>query len=102
MKVLISDNLGEVGIDRFQQEPECDVDITVGLPPEELTRMITEYDALVIRSATNVTEELLAAAKNLKVIGKGRDRPGQCGYSGSHPPGYRGDEHTGRQRHHHR
>ena len=70
MKVLISDNLGEVGIDRFQQEPECDVDITVGLPPEELTRIITEYDALVIRSATNVTEELLAVAKNLKVIGR--------------------------------
>ena len=70
MKVLISDNLGEVGIDRFQQEPECDVDITVGLPPEELPRIITEYDALVIRSATNVTEELLAVAKNLTVIGR--------------------------------
>jgi D-3-phosphoglycerate dehydrogenase len=70
MKVLISDNLGEIGIDRFQQEPECDVDIQVGLSPEELIRMITGYDALVIRSATHVTEELLAAAKNLKVIGR--------------------------------
>ena len=70
MKVLISDNLGPVGIDRFQQEPECVVDIKVGLPLEEQIRIIDGYDALVIRSATQVTEALLSAAKNLKVIGR--------------------------------
>jgi len=70
MKVLIADNLGDVGVDRFQQESGFDVDIKTGLSPAELIRVIPAYDALVIRSATNVTEELLEAAENLKVVGR--------------------------------
>ncbi len=41
-----------------------------GLPPEELQAIIGDYDALVIRSATKVTEDLLAAAGKLKVVGR--------------------------------
>jgi D-3-phosphoglycerate dehydrogenase len=70
MKVLISDNLGEVGIQMFQQAPGIDVDVKTGLPPDELKRVIGPYDALVIRSATKVTEDLLEAAHSLKVIGR--------------------------------
>jgi D-3-phosphoglycerate dehydrogenase len=70
VKILISDNLGEIGIERFQQEAGFDTDIKTGLSQTELIRIITEYDALVIRSATQVTEALLEAAKNLKVIGR--------------------------------
>jgi D-3-phosphoglycerate dehydrogenase len=70
MKVLVSDNLGQVGIDMFQQEDGIDVDVNTGLPPEELKSIIGQYDALVIRSATKVTEDLLSAATNLKVIGR--------------------------------
>lgn len=70
MKVLVSDNLGEAGIKMFQQEPEMEVDVNTGLEPNELKSIIGDYDALVIRSATKVTEEILEAAKNLKVVGR--------------------------------
>ncbi len=70
MKVLVSDVLGEVGIKMFQEEPGLEVDVKTGLAPDELKSIIGEYDALVIRSATQVTEEILEAAKSLKVVGR--------------------------------
>ena len=70
MKVLVSDMLGEIGIDMFRQEEGIDVDVKTGLAPDELKAIIGEYDGLVIRSATKVTEDLLAAAGNLKVVGR--------------------------------
>ncbi len=70
MKVLISDNLGEAGINIFQQEDGIDVDFRPGLPPEELKSVIGGYNALVVRSATKVTEELMDAAPELKVVGR--------------------------------
>ncbi|MDY6790972.1 MAG: phosphoglycerate dehydrogenase [Thermodesulfobacteriota bacterium] len=70
MKVLVSDNLGEIGIRMFQEEEGIEVDVNTGLPPEELKGIIGDYDGLVIRSATKVTQDLLQAATNLKVIGR--------------------------------
>ena len=63
MKVLVSDVLGEVGIKMFQEEPGLEVDVKTGLASDELKSIIGEYDALVIRSATQVTEDILEAAK---------------------------------------
>jgi D-3-phosphoglycerate dehydrogenase / 2-oxoglutarate reductase len=70
MKVLVSDNLGEVGIQMFREAEGFEVDVKTGLAPEELKAIIGQYDALAIRSATKVTEELLEAASNLKVVGR--------------------------------
>lgn len=70
MKVLVSDALGEIGIEMFQKEDGIDVDVKTGLAPEELKAIIAEYDGLVIRSATKVTEDLLESATNLKVVGR--------------------------------
>jgi D-3-phosphoglycerate dehydrogenase / 2-oxoglutarate reductase len=70
MKVLVSDNLGEVGIRMFQEAEGIEVDVKTGLSPEDLESIIGAYDALVIRSATRVTEDLLEAASNLKVVGR--------------------------------
>ncbi|MBU4184650.1 MAG: phosphoglycerate dehydrogenase, partial [Proteobacteria bacterium] len=69
MKVLISDNLGEAGIKMFQEEG-FEVDVNMGLSPDELKGIIGNYDALIIRSATKVTEDLLESASCLKVIGR--------------------------------
>ncbi len=68
-KVLISDKLSSRAAKIFE---ECgiDVDVKPGLPPDELLAIIGDYDGLVIRSATKVTEEVLVAAVNLKVIGR--------------------------------
>jgi len=70
MKVLVSDVLGEIGIQMFQEEDGIEVDVQTDLSPEELKGVIGAYDALVIRSATKVTKDLLEAADNLKVIGR--------------------------------
>jgi D-3-phosphoglycerate dehydrogenase len=70
MKVLVSDNLDSIGIDMFKNEKGFEVDVKTGLSPEEQKNIIGDYDALVIRSATKVTADLLSAAKRLKVIGR--------------------------------
>ena len=59
MKVLVSDNLGEIGIQMFEEAPGIEVDVNTGLDPEALKEIIGQYDGLVIRSATKVTEDLL-------------------------------------------
>jgi D-3-phosphoglycerate dehydrogenase len=70
MKVLVSDNLEEAGVKLLREEPGIDVDVRTGLKPAELKAIIGDYDALIIRSATKVTEELLEAARKLKVVGR--------------------------------
>jgi len=70
MKVLVSDNLGEAGIRLFKNQAEIDVDVKIGLDPKALKAIITDYDALVIRSSTKVTRDLLESANKLKVVGR--------------------------------
>ena len=70
MKILVSDKLAGIGIKMFKEAEGVDVDVKVGLTPEELEAIIKDYEALVIRSATKVTEDLLEAAARLKVIGR--------------------------------
>ena len=70
MKVLISDKLGDAGIKIFEEEADIEVEVNTELTPEELAEEIVDYDALVIRSATRVTADLIESAKNLKVVGR--------------------------------
>lgn len=69
MKVLISDNLAPVGA-QILKEAGLEVDVNTGLTPAELKKIISGYDGLVIRSATKVNAEIIAAADKLKVIGR--------------------------------
>lgn len=69
MKVLISDNLAPVGA-QILKDAGLDVDVKTGLPPEELKKIIGDYDGLVIRSATKVTADIIEAADRLKVVGR--------------------------------
>ncbi len=68
MKVLVTEKLTDSGVELLQKEFETDV--LLGLSPEELKEKIGEYDGLIIRSATRVTEDVISAADNLKVIGR--------------------------------
>ncbi len=70
MRVLVSDNLSEVGVKIFEEADGIEVDVNTGLSPDELKNIIGDYDALVIRSATKVTAEIIEAADKLKVIGR--------------------------------
>ena len=69
MKVLISDNLSPAGV-TILEEAGLEVDVNTGLSPEDLKKIIGDYDGLVIRSATKVTADLLEAANSLKVVGR--------------------------------
>ena len=69
-KVLVSDALGDAGILLFRETEGIEVDVKTGLAPEELAEVIGDYDALVIRSATKVTEAILEAGTKLKVVGR--------------------------------
>jgi len=68
-KVLISDELSPAAVEIFK-ERGLEVDVKVGLSKEELEKVIGEYDGLAVRSATKVTEKVIAAAKRLKVVGR--------------------------------
>lgn len=68
--VLVSDPLAQEGLDILMSHPEIKVDNKPKLPPEELVKIIGEYDGLVIRSGTKVTKEVLENAKKLKVVGR--------------------------------
>src|SRR4030042_718680 len=70
MKVLISDNLSEKGVEIFKKAEGLQVDVKTGLTPDELKAVIKDYDGLVIRSATKVTAEIIQMADKLKVVGR--------------------------------
>lgn len=70
MKILISDSLAEEGINILKKEKNFTVDIKTKLPPEELKRIIPAYDALIVRSQTKVTKDVINSAKKLKYIGR--------------------------------
>jgi len=67
-KVLVSDPIDQAGIDILSQVAQ--VDVKTGLSPEELVQIISEYDALMIRSGTRVTKEIIEAGRQLKIIGR--------------------------------
>ena len=69
-KVIVSDKLSKEGIDILTNTGKIQVDVKTGLKPEELKQIIHEYDGIVIRSATKLTQDIIEAAKNLKVIGR--------------------------------
>lgn len=60
MKVLVAERLSAAGTERLREHVQ--VDEKLGLSPEQLIETIGEYDALVVRSATKVTAEVLEAA----------------------------------------
>ena len=68
MKVLIADPVDKAGIEALQAHAE--VDVKTGLKPEELKSIIGDYDALVVRSETQATAEIIEAGKKLQVIAR--------------------------------
>ena len=68
-RVLVSDDLSPEGIE-ILRNAGLQVDVKVGVKPDELERIIADYDALAVRSATKVTGALLERASRLKVVGR--------------------------------
>ena len=68
-KVLISDALSNLANEIFEKN-NIEVDTITDLSPEGLKKIIENYDGLVVRSATKATDEIISAAKKLKIIGR--------------------------------
>ncbi|MBI2253872.1 MAG: phosphoglycerate dehydrogenase [Proteobacteria bacterium] len=68
-KVLISDELSPAAVQIFK-ERGIEVVEKIGMKPKDLTEIIGQFDGLALRSASKVTADVLAAAKNLKVVGR--------------------------------
>ena len=68
MKVLVADPIDKSGIEILQAGVQ--VDVKTGLKPEELKSIIADYDAIVVRSETKVTKDIIEAGKKLQVIAR--------------------------------
>ncbi len=68
MKILIADPVAKEGIEALKAEAE--VDVKLGLKPEELKSIIGDYEALVVRSETKATADIIQAGRKLQVIAR--------------------------------
>ncbi len=68
MKVLVADPIDKSGIDILKANVE--VDVKTGLKPDELKSIIADYDAIVVRSETKVTKDIIDAGAKLQVIAR--------------------------------
>jgi D-3-phosphoglycerate dehydrogenase len=70
-RILITEPIAQEGIDLLRYElPDADIDVRLDLSKEQLLDLIGGYSVLIIRSQTRITEELLAQAAHLQVIGR--------------------------------
>lgn len=70
MRVLVTDPLGQEGLDWLKEQPGLEVDVATGLSADAVAAKLPGAAALVVRSGTQVTRELLAHADSLRVIGR--------------------------------
>jgi D-3-phosphoglycerate dehydrogenase len=69
-RVLLTDPLGPEGLARLREQPDLEIEARPGLPPAELQQAVRGFHALIIRSGTKVTAEVLAHADLLRVVGR--------------------------------
>jgi len=69
-KVLVMDGISDLGIQLLNDAPDVTVEKKIGLSEDELIAIIADYDALLVRSQTKVTEKIMTAASKLKVVGR--------------------------------
>lgn len=68
--VLVTDTLADTGLELLQQQEDVDLQYRPGLKGKELLDAVSRADALITRSGTPVTDELLAAGSRLRVVGR--------------------------------
>ena len=66
MRILVSDSLSQQGLDLLSNEEDFEVDFKTNLIPDELVERIGDYDALIIRSATRVTDKVYRSSESFK------------------------------------
>src|SRR5437773_10645666 len=69
-KILIADSISQRGIDELSREGALDITIKPGLSETDLIEIIPEFSAIVVRSQTKVTADVLNAGGKLRVVGR--------------------------------
>ncbi|MDP3051682.1 MAG: phosphoglycerate dehydrogenase, partial [Eubacteriales bacterium] len=59
MKVLVTDSVSQSAVDVLKREPDIEVEVRNKMTPEEFLEIIPQFDALIVRSATKVTREVM-------------------------------------------
>jgi len=69
MRILVCDPVHEEGIEKLKQAG-FEVDVNPTITSEQLTKTVSNYDVLIVRSRTKVTKEIIEAGRRLRVIGR--------------------------------
>jgi len=69
-KILVADEIAAEGVALLRAQRDFDVEVATGLKAPELCSRVRDCDAIVVRSATKITREVIAAAPGLQVIGR--------------------------------
>lgn len=69
-RILITDKLGQAGLDRLEELKDVSYQMQLGLSKAALLETIPDYDALIVRSGTQVDADVLAAGSRLQVVGR--------------------------------
>jgi len=70
MRVLVTDSLSDKGLDVLRDAEDIEVDLRAGISPDELKKIVGDYHAMVIRSRTKLTADIIERGAKLKVIGR--------------------------------
>src|ERR687885_2579372 len=68
-RILVTEKIGDAGLAALRAA--ADIDVRLDLTPDTLKEILPQYDALVVRSQTKVTDDVLAAGGRLRVVGRG-------------------------------
>ena len=69
-RVLVTDNIAEEGLGILQNDNSVEIDIKAGIKGDELKKIIGEYDAMITRSGTPITADVIEYPGKLKIIGR--------------------------------
>ncbi len=69
MKIIVTEKIADEGI-QYLRDRGFEVDVKLGTSPEELLKIMGSYDAIIVRSVTQVNQELIESGVNLKVAGR--------------------------------
>jgi D-3-phosphoglycerate dehydrogenase len=69
-KVLVADGISPIGIAELQADPALDVDVRIGISAEDLLADAALYEAIIVRSETKITKEVIEKATKLKAVGR--------------------------------
>ncbi len=70
MKILIADKISPSGVEHLRSQADCEVVEAYGSTPEQILDLVSDVDAVAVRSETKITAEVMAAAPKLRVVGR--------------------------------